>query len=94
MCRYGGEEFSVILPQTNKEQGFTIAERIRERVKHYNFQKFSLFSNLSITVSIGLATFPDDSTTKADLIAKADKAMYVAKFGGKNRTCVAENDHP
>lgn len=92
VCRYGGEEFSIILPQTNKEQAFAIAERIRGEISRHNFQKFSLFKQLVITVSIGLATFPDDTEMKGELIARADKSMYVAKFGGKNRTCAAEKD--
>lgn len=86
VCRYGGEEFSIILPQTSKEQAFTIAERIRERILQYRFPKHPLFHELTVTVSIGLATFPDDAQTKKDLTAKADKSMYIAKFGGKNRT--------
>jgi len=92
VCRYGGEEFSIILPQTTKEQGFVIAEKIRKQIALHDFQKFPMFTELTITVSIGLAVFPDDAKTQEDLIAKADKSMYVAKFGGKNRTCVAEKD--
>ena len=89
VCRYGGEEFAMILPDTTKEQGFAIAERIREAIARHDFQKFSLFTHLAVTVSIGLAVFPDDAQTKEDLISRADKSMYVAKFGGKNRTCAA-----
>ena len=86
VCRYGGEEFSIILPQTSKEEGLSIAERIRQKIERYDFSKFSLFQNLMITVSIGLAAYPQNAQTKEDLIAKTDKAMYIAKFGGKNRT--------
>ena len=89
VCRYGGEEFSVILTQTNKDHGFIIAERIRQKIEKYCFPKFSPEEQLKITVSIGLATFPEDAQTKESLIAYADKAMYSAKFSGKNRTCVA-----
>lgn len=94
VCRYGGEEFSIILSQTSKEQGYVIAERIRERIAQHNFKEISLLSNLSVTVSIGLSTYPDDAVSKSELIAKADKSMYVAKFGGKNQTCVAESNNP
>lgn len=90
VCRYGGEEFAIILTQINKEQSFVIAERMREEIAHHNFPKFHADQMLNITVSIGLATFPDDAQTKEELIAKADKAMYIAKFGGKNQTCMAE----
>ena len=90
VCRYGGEEFSIILTNTSKQQGYDIAERIREGIAKYTFSKFHLAQDLTITVSIGLATCPDDVPTKEELIAKADQAMYIAKFGGKNQTCVAE----
>ena len=92
VSRYGGEEFSIILTQTGKEQGFVIAERIREKIAQHNFPKLSLFENLRVTISAGLATYPQDALTKEELIAKADKAMYISKFGGKNRTCSAEAD--
>lgn len=86
VCRYGGEEFSIILPKTSKEQAFTIAERLRQKIEQHLFPKFSSDKNLRITLSIGLATFPGDAQNKIDLISKADKAMYIAKFAGKNQT--------
>ena len=67
-----------------------IAERIRQSIESQEFPNFVPNKNLKVTVSIGLATFPDDATTKEDLITKADKAMYIAKFSGKNRTCSAQ----
>jgi len=88
-CRYGGEEFSIILTQTSKEQGYIIAERIRRNISEYSFLKFSSRDRLEITVSIGLASFSEDAQTKEALISSADKAMYTAKLSGKNRTCVA-----
>ena len=88
VCRYGGEEFSIILTQTNKEQSYIIAERIRQRIAKYSFPKFSSEQHLTITVSIGLATLPGEGNrTKEALITQADKAMYSAKFSGKNQTC-------
>ena len=92
VCRYGGEEFSIILTQTSKEQGFDIAERMREEIAHHSFPKFHADKDLNIHVSIGLATSPDDAASKEELIAKADKAMYIAKFGGKNQTCIADKE--
>ncbi|MDP2652711.1 MAG: sensor domain-containing diguanylate cyclase [Candidatus Omnitrophota bacterium] len=88
VCRYGGEEFSVILVQTTKEQGFEVAERVRKNIESYRFAHFLPNADMNVTVSIGLATFPEHAATKEDLIANADKAMYIAKFGGKNRTCL------
>ena len=92
VCRYGGEEFSVILTQTNKEQSFVIAERLREHIAQHNFPLTLLSHPIRFTVSIGIATFPDNAQTKEELILKADKAMYTAKFIGKNKTCTPESD--
>ncbi|MGE0268353.1 MAG: diguanylate cyclase [Candidatus Omnitrophota bacterium] len=86
VCRYGGEEFAIILTDTNKKQAYTIAERIRNNIESYKFE--NLPHNYKITVSIGLSSYPEDEDNKTALIALADKAMYVAKFSGKNRTCV------
>lgn len=84
-CRYGGEEFAIILTQTTKEQGLAIAERIRERVEQHVFEKLPENINLKVTLSIGLATYPHDATSKETLIPEADRAMYKAKFSGKNQ---------
>ena len=89
VCRYGGEEFSIILTQTNKEQGLAIAERLRHKIEFHTFPGFLQEQNIKITVSLGLAVFPEDGITKERLIEQADKAMYIAKFGGKNQTCCA-----
>jgi len=90
ICRYGGEEFTIILKQTNKEQSIEIAERLRKKIASYPFPSDTPDISLSLSVSIGLATYPDDTLTKKELIANADKAMYIAKFSGKNKTCVAD----
>ncbi len=90
-CRYGGEEFAIILTQTKKETALTIAERIREKISKYSFSVLSSQPCSNITVSVGLAIFPDDAQAKEELITKADQAMYIAKFSGKNQTCLAKN---
>lgn len=92
ICRYGGEEFSIILKQTGKAQGFEIAERIRSKVQQHNFNSL-VNPEIKMTVSIGLAAFREDSQSKEELIANADKAMYVAKFSGKNKTCAATSQN-
>lgn len=94
VCRYGGEEFSIILTQTTKELAYPIAERIRQKVAEHRFPAFSSDNQSRITVSIGLAACPEDAQTKENFIAQADKAMYVAKFSGKNKTCIAANSGP
>ena len=90
VCRYGGEEFSMILTQTNKEQAFMIAERLRVQIEGHAFPITSSHQPVRLTVSIGVAVFPDNAHTKEELILKADKAMYTAKFIGKNKTCTPE----
>ena len=92
VCRYGGEEFSIILTETNKERAFMIAERLREEIAQHNFPITASQEPVKLTVSIGVATFPGDAHAKEELILKADKAMYTAKFIGKNRTCTPESD--
>lgn len=76
--RYGGEEFSVLLPQTPQAQAEIVAKRIVEAVR----------SKMPVTISMGLATFPDHAQIKEDLVIKADKALYRAKALGKNRLCI------
>ena len=90
-CRYGGEELAIILSKTNKDQAYKIAERIRERIAKHSFTDHVHGNQLNATVSIGLATYPDDAESKEELMTKADKAMYTAKLSGKNQTSVAEN---
>jgi len=93
VCRYGGEEFSIILTQTDKEQASSIAERIRENVMSHPMKEFKPNEDLTITISTGVATFPGDTDSPEDLIEKADQMMYVAKMSGKNQTCIYGNTY-
>lgn len=88
VSRYGGDEFTVILPQTGPEGAYTIADRIRQRIEETPFLE-SHGRRVRITASLGIATFPDHGRTKDDLIARADQAMYAAKGRGKNSVTVA-----
>lgn len=90
LCRYGGEEFSIILPFASKEESHKLAERIREIIEKHTFEIPSEKNTIKLTVSIGLASFPFDAQTKEELITQADKAMYIAKLTGRNRTYQAE----
>jgi len=85
--RYGGEEFLVLFPHTKKEDALAVAERIKENVK--NSLKID---DKPVTVSIGIASFPEDAEWKEELLEKADKALYVAKEKGKNRCEVWSQD--
>jgi diguanylate cyclase (GGDEF)-like protein/PAS domain S-box-containing protein len=83
-ARYGGEEFVLLLTETSLPGGVVVAERLREAVQAISFA--APMENLSVTVSVGVATFPSDSVGDADsLFHHADEALYRAKNGGRNR---------
>ncbi len=88
-ARYGGEEFLVILPGISRQRAFEVAEGIRIAVEKEDFDKEELLKGGQITVSIGVACWPEDAASKDDLISKADMALYAAKRGGRNRTRMA-----
>ena len=85
VCRYGGEEFAIILPKASRRDACVIAERVRANVEKHKFSHETDHPVQHLTVSIGVASFPDDGNTKADLIKAADQALYEAKRLGKNR---------
>lgn len=82
-CRYGGEEFTVLLPSTDKMGGLAVANRIVQTVERQRIPAPSPFGVL--TVSAGVAAFPSDAADAEELIQHADSAMYQAKSLGKNR---------
>ncbi len=84
VARYGGEEFALIFPETASEQALLVSDRLRRRVAASLFSVPGLPHPLGITVSIGLASFPDDALTKKTLVERADQALYQAKRSGKN----------
>jgi diguanylate cyclase (GGDEF)-like protein len=84
VARYGGEEFAILLPETGWEEALQTAERIRRAVEGTTFMGTD--QGLSITVSLGVATYPSPGVNeRADIIAKADSALYEAKENGRNR---------
>jgi len=89
LSRYGGEEFAIVLPKTTAEKCCTLAEDLRETIRNKKFLS-SYGKSLSITVSIGISEFPSHGVDKIDLVAAADRALYIAKEEGKNRTIIAE----
>ena len=84
--RYGGEEFGIALLETGADQGQVAAERIRQVVAQTVFRAYD--ERLSITVSVGLATFPKDASSAGELVERADCAMYRAKQSGRNHVSV------
>jgi diguanylate cyclase (GGDEF)-like protein len=83
-ARYGGEEFAVIMPETDLKGALVIAERIRERVMKEVFATEQ--GPLKVTLSLGIATFPDSAVDKQQLIALVDQCLYHAKRHGRNQS--------
>lgn len=84
--RYGGEEFIILLPETDHCRASDMAERLRQRVADHGFFVEGK-RRLNITASIGIATFPNHGNTAEELIGAADQAMYRAKELGRDQIC-------
>jgi diguanylate cyclase (GGDEF)-like protein len=85
LTRIGGEEFAVIMPEIGKRRAVEIMERIRRAVASAPFDFSTEDHNTSVTVSIGIAGFPDDASSPDALYGQSDKALYRAKENGRNR---------
>ena len=88
-CRYGGEEFVVILPETAKHDAKIVAEKLVAIVNSHPFLHADDQPMGFVSVSMGLATFPQDGADEDDLVCKADEALYTAKTSGKNKVVLA-----
>lgn len=84
VCRYGGEEMSIILPNTGRDVAYSTAEKICQRVSDRKF-KLGGDKETSVTISLGVSTFPYDGNESAVLIEAADKRLYNAKNNGRNQ---------
>lgn len=84
-ARYGGEEFVVVLPETSVAGVIPLAERIRKSIEDTAFPGEEILPTGKLTVSLGVAVFPDHASTAEEIVAAADKALYRAKKKGKNR---------
>jgi diguanylate cyclase (GGDEF)-like protein/putative nucleotidyltransferase with HDIG domain len=91
-ARFGGEEFSILLPETPPEQALEIAERIRSAVARRTFDVETSSEPIRATVSIGVAGYPKDGTDANELIHQADLAVYRAKLQGRNRVLGASSE--
>jgi diguanylate cyclase (GGDEF)-like protein len=84
VCRYGGEEFALLLTQTGAQQAVTVAEKLRKLVAEWQFPGVPR----AVTISAGVAVFPDHGAGRDELIRAADNALYCAKQTGRNRVCL------
>ena len=91
-ARFGGEEFSILLPETPPDQAIEIAERIRRAVAETEFEVETAEEPIRATVSIGVAAFPKDGSDANELIHQADLAVYRAKLQGRNRVLGASSE--
>jgi diguanylate cyclase (GGDEF)-like protein len=85
VCRYGGEEFGILLTQVNTDQALAVAEKLRKMVEGWQFPGVPR----TVTISAGAAVFPDHGTSRDELVRAADSALYAAKQLGRNAVCLA-----
>jgi diguanylate cyclase (GGDEF)-like protein len=85
VCRYGGEEFSILLTQVNGQQALGVAEKLRKLVEGWQFPGVPR----TVTISAGAAALPEHGTTRDELVKAADSALYAAKQMGRNAVCLA-----
>jgi diguanylate cyclase (GGDEF)-like protein/putative nucleotidyltransferase with HDIG domain len=91
-ARFGGEEFAILLPETGRAGAVALAHEIRQAVAETPFAVKTVAEPLRVTVSIGVATFPQDARRADDLLHSADLAVYRAKIQGRNRVVSAAGD--
>ncbi len=84
--RYGGEEFFILFPFTDSNEAFIINERIRLAIQDYDWE--SIAAGMKVTVSIGISNYPENASTKAELVGHADQKLYKAKESGRNKTII------
>jgi diguanylate cyclase (GGDEF)-like protein len=84
VCRYGGEEFAVLLPSTPKLAALKVGEKLRQAVEKARIGREGRPGSRPLTVSVGVASLPGDAATAEELVDRADRALYIAKSIGKN----------
>jgi diguanylate cyclase (GGDEF)-like protein len=87
-CRYGGDEFIIVLPGASKEMARERAERLSDYARHFNIQ-FKGQTLGTVTLSLGIAVFPENGSTRVEVLKAADVALYHAKHEGGNQIVIA-----
>ncbi|MBZ5706705.1 MAG: sensor domain-containing diguanylate cyclase [Acidobacteriia bacterium] len=85
VCRYGGEEFAILLAQTNPQHALAVAEKLRRLVESWQFPGVPR----PVTISAGVATYPEHGSTRDELVKASDAGLYAAKQAGRNRVTLA-----
>lgn len=91
-ARYGGEELTVVMPETEINGAMILAERIRVAIESTELENPAGGPPLKVTVSIGVSTFPDHAKSLSEMIEKADIALYKSKASGRNQVTLYENE--
>ncbi|MFN4227947.1 MAG: GGDEF domain-containing protein [Candidatus Ratteibacteria bacterium] len=84
ICRFGGDEFAYLLPFSTSMESKTVAERIRKNIQNYRFLSEKVNDEVHLTLSIGIASFPEHAKSEEEILSKADNALFLAKTSGKN----------
>jgi len=90
ICRFGGDEFAYILPFSTSLDAKVVAERIKKNVQNFKFLKGNVDEEVHITLSIGIASFPEHGNSEIEILSKADNALFMAKSMGKNGIIIYE----
>ncbi|UCD35696.1 MAG: diguanylate cyclase [Nitrospiraceae bacterium] len=93
VARYGGDEFGVILPETPHDRALHVGERMRKSIEEYRIMPYQ-GEDISMTASIGVASYPQNGSAETVIVGAADQALYAAKNGGRNRVCSAPAVNP
>ena len=93
VSRYGGEEFIVVLPRTDRRGAYRVAEKLRKKVEEMSLTAINNDNPPKITCSLGISVYPLHGNNIDKLIQSADKALYKAKNSGRNRTCIFGEDN-
>lgn len=90
LCRYGGEEFAIILPETSKELTCNIGEEVRKQIEAHPFEGEASQPKGNLTISLGIATYEEDGKDGSTLMEVVDKRLYKAKADGRNLSCCSD----
>jgi len=92
VARFGGEEFVVILPGQDKPSAFSVADKLRSAVQVSDFPRASVQPGGRLTISVGVASYPEDANDSASLLERSDLALYASKRAGRNRTTAYDEE--